>query len=97
MDVSAPTMGDSCGDCEDCMINMLPEEIISEMLKGMHGMFLMDEPIRNIVKNAVEAGYAAGCEEAARIVEGKPVPLGHERRYFAKAIRDWCKQVVKPL
>lgn len=73
---------------------MMPQEIIDEMLKNANIPFLMDKQIRSIVKNAVEAGYAAGCEESARIVEGKAVPLGHERRYFAKAIREWCRQVI---
>ncbi len=74
---------------------MLPQDIINEMLKNANLPFLMQDQIRNIVKNAVEAGYAAGCEEAACIVETKAVPLGHERRYFAKAIRDWYRQVLK--
>lgn len=73
---------------------MLPQEIIDEMLSVITHIPLMDEQLRSIVKNAVEAGYAAGCEEAARIVESKSVPLGHERRYFAKAIRGWCKQIL---
>ncbi len=73
---------------------MMPQEIIDAMLKNANIPFLMQDQIRSIVKNAVEAGYAAGCEEAARIVETKAVPLGHERRYFAKAIRDWCRQVL---
>lgn len=30
-------------------------------------------------------------EQAARAVETKSVPLGHERRYFAKAIRELKK------
>ncbi len=75
---------------------MLPQDIIDEMLKNANPMPMqMGEHIRSIVKNAVEAGYAAGCEESAHIVESKAVPLGHERRYFAKAIRDWCRQVLK--
>lgn len=73
---------------------MMPEEIIGEMLSVITHIPLMDEQIRSIVKNAVEAGYAAGCEQSALIVETKSVPLGHERRYFAKAIREWCKQVI---
>lgn len=98
MALPAPTMGDSGDDCEDSVKNMLPEEIIEAMLNNSYAMPMqMGDSIRSIVKNAVEAGYAAGCEEAARIVESKSVPLGYERRYFAKAIRDWCRQIVKPL
>ena len=77
------------------MKNMLPEEIVTAMMGGNTELF--DGRMQAIIRNAVEAGYAAGCEEAARIVESKAVPLGHERRYFAKAIRDWCHQIVKPL
>ena len=77
------------------MKNMLPEEIVKAMTGGNAELF--DERMTVIIRNAVEAGYAAGCEEAARIVESKAVPLSHERRYFARAIRDWCRQIVKPL
>ena len=75
------------------MKNTLPEEIVAAMMSDNVDLF--DGRMHAIIKNAVEAGYAAGCEESARIVESKAVPLGHERRYFAKAIRDWVKQVIK--
>jgi len=51
-----------------------------------HAIFLFDEQIQDIIKNATEAGYALGCEHSAALMEYMD---GLEYDY-ASDIRNMC-------
>lgn len=52
--------------------------------------------LEDAITDAIQDTERAAYEAAAQIVETKSVPLGHERRYFARAIRQYAQDQAGP-
>lgn len=63
-------------------------EVAGDWIMGKVDMGELERLIAVGIRAAIEAAANDAYEKAAQAVESKSVPLGHERRYFAKAIRE---------